>query len=274
MSRPRDGMAAIMVSGTATFRRRSRHATAAVIGVVVAIAPHLAGAQPTQAARIYNGLPTMAYQAVVAVGINNGDAGAGLCSGSLIAPSVVLTAGHCLSFDPIDAVVAIFPDGVNEVDIRAARWEVHPEFDIDRIAVADVAAIVLERPVTDVTPLSLVSVPPRPRSRGAIVGFGDDALSGTGIKRAGRVRLTRCPHALRKIGIGPGQLDGSLCWRPKRRGQDTCHGDSGGPLLVDGLLAGVTSGGFPNCPGRLSWDTSVAAVRPWIDDVLRRANTP
>ena len=253
--------------------RRARRAIPALLGVLLAsvLRPDAVRAGPAQAAPIYNGQPTAAYPAVVAVGIRNRDGSAGLCSGSLIAPSVVLTAGHCLSFDPAAAAVAIFPDGVTEVDVQAARWEVHPDFDINRIAVADVAAIVLERSITDVPPLPLVSAAPRRRARGAIVGFGEDADTGIGIKRAGRVRLTRCPRAVRRIGILPGQLDGSLCWRPRRRGQDTCHGDSGGPLVVDGAVAGVTSGGFPDCPGQLSWDTSVAAVRSWIDDVLTRA---
>jgi hypothetical protein len=232
------------------------------------------GAAATTSARIYKGTPTTAHPAVVAVGIRNSDGAGGLCSGTLVAPSVVLTAGHCLAFDPVAAAIAIFPDGVTEVDIRVARWEVHPDFDVRRIAVADIAALVLETPVTDVTPVGLVSAAPRRGTRGAIVGFGDDDDSGLGVKRAGRVRLTRCPRAVRRIGILPGQLDGSLCWRPRPRGQDTCLGDSGGPLLVDGLLAGVTSGGFPDCPGRLSWDTSIAAVRGWIDDVLARAATP
>jgi hypothetical protein len=145
---------------------------------------------------------------------------------------------------------------------------VNPGFDINRVAVADVGVVILDRPVTDVAPLPLIANAPRPKSIGAIIGFGDAGTTGVGIKRAGRVRLTRCPRAVRTVGIERGQLDGSLCWRPKRKGQDTCHGDSGGPLLVDGLVAGVTSGGFPDCPGRLSWDTSVAAVRDWIDGVL------
>jgi hypothetical protein len=219
-------------------------------------------------AHIYNGIETTAYPAVVAVGIFNRDGSGALCSGTLIAPTVVLTAGHCFSLDPVAAVIAILPDGVDEVDIDAASWEVHPDFDMNRVAVADVAAVILDRRVTDVAPLGLVAAAPRPKSRAAIVGFGDAGTTGFGVKRVGQVRLTRCPRAVRTVGIQRGQLDGSLCWRPRRKGQDTCHGDSGGPLLVDGLVGGVTSGGFPDCPGRLSWDTSVAAVRDWIDGVL------
>ena len=50
------------------------------------------------AAPIYNGALTGAFPAVVAVGVFNDDGSAGLCSGTLITPTVVLTAGHCPSF--------------------------------------------------------------------------------------------------------------------------------------------------------------------------------
>jgi secreted trypsin-like serine protease len=173
---------------------RVRHLLiAACAGIGILVATRAAADTDATSARIYNGVETTAYPAVVAVGVLNSDGSGGLCSGTLIAPTVVLTAGHCLSLDPVAAAVAIFPDGVTEVDIDAARWEVHPNFDVDRVAVDDVAVVVLERPVTDVEPLPLVATAPRPRSRAAIVGFGDAGTTGVGIKRAGRVRLTRVP---------------------------------------------------------------------------------
>ena len=240
--------------------------------VPLAIAPGHAGA--ATAAPIYNGRPATDFPAVVAVGVLNRGGTAVLCSGTLITPTIVLTAGHCLSFGPIAAGIAVFPDGVTEVDYDAIQAAVHPDFNLASAAVADVGVLVLAKPVADVTPMPLASATPPLKTRGTIVGFGDDQHGRAGVKLEGTVKLRRCPRAIRKAGIVRGQLDGSLCWRPKHRGQDTCHGDSGGPLVVDGAVAGVTSGGFPECPGRVSWDTNVAMYRDWIEEKIAQAAEP
>jgi secreted trypsin-like serine protease len=57
--------------------------------------------------------------------------------------------------------------------------------------------------------------------------------------------------------------------QPRIWQQDTCKGDSGGPLLIGETLAGVTSGGDPDCLGLLSWDTNVVPFLPWIVSLLR-----
>jgi hypothetical protein len=235
----------------------------------------------TVTAPIYKGTPTQAFPAVVAIVVFNSDGSSALCSGTLVTPTIVLTAGHCLSFGLVGAVIAAFPDGVTEVDRQAIAGAIHPDFSLDVNAVADVGVLVLEAPLTEVAPAPLATTDPRPRTRATIVGFGDNGLNGAGSKRVGMVTLTRCPRAFHKpatarkpgLSLQRGQLSGSLCWRPKHHGQDTCPGDSGGPLLVDDAVAGITSGGFPDCPGRFSWDTSVATFHDWIALKIAQAAT-
>jgi secreted trypsin-like serine protease len=72
----------------------------------------------------------------------------------------------------------------------------------------------------------------------------------------------------------PGSM---VCAGPMAGGQDSCNGDSGGPLLVPDpddpgswLQVGITSWGPEGCalpllPGVYA---EVAAARPWIDQFL------
>lgn len=221
-------------------------------------------------ARIFNGTPTTAFPAVVEIYILNSDQSVALCTGTVIGPLAVLTAGHCLSFGAIAAAVFVYPDGVTRIRHDAVDATVHPGFSINQAAYSDVAMLALETPVTETTPLPLVAKAPRAGLRGTIIGYGLDGAVGAETKRMGTVRVRRCPRAIRRVGIYPGQLSTSVCWKPKANGNDTCPGDSGGPLLVKGAVAGVTSGGYgvASCPGLLSWDTSVAKVRDFIDATL------
>ena len=131
--------------------------------------------------------------------------------------------------------------------------------------------LLLEAPVVGITPVPLATRKPRSRALGTIVGYGRDEAGNSGLKKMGTVRLARCPRRVPAgLGLWPGALTRSLCWRaPRIWQQDTCHGDSGGPLLIGGTLAGVTSGGDPKCLGLLSYDTSVVRFLPWIGSLLR-----
>lgn len=234
------------------------------------LAPADAGTRGVPSHRIYNGQPTSDFPAVAGLVVFRSDGAVGLCSATLIADGVLVTAAHCFQGSPRRAVAAFFPDGVTEVDYDAAAYAIHPQFDIDVLARADVALVALTASVAGVTPMPLARARPRARTQATIVGYGRDQNGSSGAKEMGTVRLKACPRTFPLAGIERGQLAGSLCWRPKKRGQDTCQGDSGGPLVVRGAVAGVTSGGYPACPGKLSWDTSIAAYRRWIDDALQQ----
>jgi hypothetical protein len=247
-----------------------RATRAAVIILALALLVHAppARAQPAAFDDIYNGTPTADFPAVVGLGITNRGGSRGICTGTLIAPSAVLTAAHCLASDPVEALVVVYPNG-SRVDYAAAAFVLHPRFSLARAAVADIGIVHLSSPVADVAPLPLAQRAPRPGTTGTIVGFGDDGDGGAGLKRSGTVRLRRCPRVVRARN-GKVRLAKSLCWRPTLN--DTCSGDSGGPLIVNGAVAGVTSGGigFSSCPGVLSFDTNVARYRGWIAGVLGR----
>lgn len=221
--------------------------------------------EATAVPRIINGVPTTAYPAVAAVFIFTAT-GEFLCSATLVSPSVILTAAHCVDNDPIAIDAVFFPDSETETPYAAVAYAIHPEY---RFPAADLAMVLLEAPVAGVTPVPLVDRSPRRRKVGTIVGYGADEAGNMGVKEMGAVRLVQCPRRVPSLGLQPGDLSRALCWRARSWGQDTCHGDSGGPLLVGEALAGVTSGGDPDCSGFLSWDTSVAPFRPWIVSLLR-----
>lgn len=256
----------------------SRHPSSAVAALVLLLAlavPGLARAGDGPGTpNIYNGTPTGDFPAVAGLGVLFGDGSTGLCTATLIAPDILLTAAHCV--DGITAASAIFfPDGIPPVEYAGDRVIPHGEYRSGVAAFADIALILLTKPVVEVTPMPYATQLPRPRTKAAIVGYGDDGLGNTGAKQVGEVRVKRCPKALRKAGLEKGQLLTSICWKPKRKGSDTCKGDSGGPLIVDGAVLGVTSGGFPDCPGKLSWDTNVPLFSQWIPaaiEALRQAD--
>jgi hypothetical protein len=126
-------------------------------------------AQDLVLGNIYNGTRTGEFPAVVGVGILNGDGTAGLCSGTLIAPTAVLTAGHCLAFGPVDGIAAVFADGSTRRDYRAAAFIPHPiHARVRPWAIS--ASCSLTTPVTDVVPLP-VATRAAPAHVGAIVGL-------------------------------------------------------------------------------------------------------
>lgn len=159
----------------------------------------------------------------------------GSCTGTLIAPDVVLTAGHCAEIEP-SQVIANTVDYTSRDGIRVgvASTTAYPSWQSSY----DVSVIVLDRPITSVTPRMLgTSCTFRTFTKAMdvhLVGFGLTTETGTGDN-------TRLNEAMAPI-IDPECMGPYGCNHAVQPGgefvaggggTDSCFGDSGGPVYLD-----------------------------------------
>lgn len=213
-----------------------------------------------------------AWPAVVAI-FNVNDEFA--CTGTLVAPDLVLTAGHCgLGMETVGIGSTDLRDSVGETYAIAEAW-VHPE----SYATYDVALFRLDRAVDGVTPPALVTDCWATDylydgAEGVIVGYGAIDAWATDrptVLHEAVVPLVDADCAQAQRGCNPEVLPGGELIAGGD-GIDSCSGDSGGPLFLDTaeglLLAGVTSRAAepvrqPCGDGGIY--VRVDAVVPWIE---------
>jgi hypothetical protein len=216
--------------------------------------------------------------------------GVTFCSGTLIAPDVVLTAGHCTDFwttseDPqIDEVLVSFApqaevdDDWNPVDpsdwYTAHSWVTHPDYVGDEWPLTwDYGLLFLDDPVQGITPADLPEVGliddligdhGQTQQRFSDVGYGQNGVLNGGGPPVRNFTWTR-KVSVQRYAPGNGSVSGILhpAWfilgdSPSSNHGGGCGGDSG-------------SGIFPTTDGALH-DTVVAVhvggYRLGHDDVL------
>jgi hypothetical protein len=198
------------------------------------------------------------------------------CSATLISPTVLITAAHCttpnvgVTLVTFDTVIAEEPPspipealdpsiGYTPQELEAAGYLwgtpiAHPEYSnfTDLSNWNDVGIIVLNEPVTDITPATLAP-------ENYLNQFEPSVLNHTIFELVGYGTEVRKPETgpqkpqpmsyplIRRYTTAPGQkltpqilqLQGNP--NDTRGGGGTCFGDSGGPVFLNGNLVAVTS---------------------------------
>lgn len=181
-------------------------------------------------------------------------AGEGICTGTFVNDSQVVTAGHCvenLAANNPNMVVATEFKGQVVPFAKAESFVRNPNYSFAQ-GVSPYDLAVINFPANTAPAVSpIAEAAPKAGEAFTIVGYGNNQNfidntgvlngAGAGTKRAGSNRIGQVSGGM----ISFAGLTGTMDIEGMEPGQyvSSGSGDSGGPMFVNGNLVGVTSGG-------------------------------
>jgi len=189
----------------------------------------------------------------------------------LIAPDIILTAGHCDFYKDWVVYVSITETKphFNGVERYITETWTHPEFVIEHKGDGflkrqewDFQLAKLNKPVLDVTPAILnkdKEFPSVDDYEFVSLGLGKHSR-----EHVSKAFLNTVPKDKCKNGAFTGIAQ--ICSHSNQ--QDVCTGDSGGPMVADDILVGIVSSG-PQCAKHMDHKASVFALVSWGYDWIK-----
>ncbi|KAL3664587.1 hypothetical protein V7S43_010337 [Phytophthora oleae] len=213
------------------------------------------------------------------VGLRATVSGNSLCGGTLISPTHVLTASHCVTYDIRWASIGShYRNGTQDGEqIRVISIMNHPNYAEHVKNADDFAVLELEKP-SQFKPVKLAAADDSDFVAGkgaATMGWGVDVeVNGTYSHELQRVdaQLLSDQECAKQAIVDP-----SMVCAGGVLNHDSCFGDSGGPLILDGgnstedVIIGVVSWSKDNTCGREGYAgiySRVSSARSWIDSIM------
>ncbi|KAL5291015.1 hypothetical protein ACFFRR_010431 [Megaselia abdita] len=204
------------------------------------------------------------------------------CSGSLISPDFVMTAGHCMYL--AQRVVVYLGSNINEamepgtlrLEINAYNNSIfiHDRY-YDKDTTNDIALIKLPYNVTFTNYIKAVALPKRqivyPLLHNDMVvasGWGKDSDNGKVTVNLNYVHLPTIKNTVCASYYEPGIVKPTNICASTAGGRGTCQGDSGGPIVsrISNTIVGITSFGTKSCQkGTPVAFTRVHSYLDWIE---------
>ncbi|CAL1683671.1 unnamed protein product [Lasius platythorax] len=202
--------------------------------------------------RIVNGEDAKEGEIPYQVSLQDRQISSHFCGGSVLSEYYVITAAHCVEGKSASGVKVIAattnlhqPQLTNEV----TQIRVHEKYNPSDSWINDIALLKVKDSFKTSATLQYVPLPPK----GHVVNANDVAVvSGWGRIRQGgptteklqRVNIviadqTYCSNVYKSMGYNV--YSTQVCAYDPKVEKGSCHGDSGGPLTVDGKLVGLVS---------------------------------